>query len=320
MSIQWKVKCNCNIRKYNALSIIHSRGGNVMYQKQYLRLLYSGLTTQQIYKLINQFPNFFTINNSKQTSALRGFLTTTKINNYHKPLQKFISLDDSDIAQHLYQSQVSTISIDHTAYPQILKEITDPPFILFYRGQRDLLHNIQTIAIVGSRKASAYTTKVLQNLYPAFKNHGLTVVSGLAKGADHIAHQLALDYRIPTIAVLAFGHLVHYPKETLCTRKTMEQIGVVISEYQPFQPVRKYHFAQRNRLISGLAKGLFITESTIKSGTQITVDCALDQNRDVYVAPGDMFNVLTQGNMYMAQQGAKVVLSAKDILIDYMEN
>ena len=114
---QWKVKCNCNIRKYNALSIIHSRG-IVMYQKQYLRLLYIGLTTQQIYKLINQFPIFFTINNSKQTSALRGFLTTTKINNYHKPLQKFISLDDSDIAQHLYQSQVSTISIDHTAYPK----------------------------------------------------------------------------------------------------------------------------------------------------------------------------------------------------------
>lgn len=320
MSIQLKVKHNCNIRNRNALSIIHDRGGNVMYTKQYLRLLYSGLTTQQIYKLIDQFPEFFTVNNSKQIAVLRTFLTTIKINNYHKLIRNFTSLNDTDIAHHLQSSHVSIITIDHTAYPQILKEIADPPFILFYRGQCDLFRNIHTIAIVGSRKASAYTTKVLRSLYPAFKNQDLTVVSGLAKGADHIAHQLALEYRIPTIAVLAFGHLAHYPEETITTRKAIERTGLVISEYPPFQQVRKYHFVQRNRLISGLAKGLFITESTIRSGTQITVDCALDQNRDVYVAPGDMFNVLTQGNMCMAQQGAKVVLSPKDILIDYMEN
>nr|WP_236580698.1 DNA-processing protein DprA [Staphylococcus haemolyticus] len=93
--------------------------------------------------------------------------------------------------------------------------------------------------------------------------------------------------------------------------------GLVISEYPPFTSVRRYHFPQRNRLISGLSQGVLITEASVRSGSQITIDCALDQNRNIYVLPGSIFNPLTKGNLKRAQEGAMIVTSADDILCDY---
>ncbi|MDT3923330.1 DNA-processing protein DprA, partial [Staphylococcus aureus] len=145
----------------------------------------------------------------------------------------------------------------------------------------------------------------------------LTIVSGLAQGADAMAHQIALKYNLPTIAVLAFGHQTHYPKSTLALRNKIEEKGLVISEYPPHTPIAKYRFPERNRIISGLSKGVLITEAKEQSGSHITIDFALEQNRNVYVLPGSMFNPMTKGNLLRIQEGAKVVLNANDIFEDY---
>ena len=161
------------------------------------------------------------------------------------------------------------------------------------------------------------TVKAMQYLFPKFKQIPLTIISGLAKGADSIAHHFAIEYQLPTIAVLGFGHMMHYPRETQKLRNIIEVKGLVISEYPPFTSVRRYHFPQRNRLISGLSQGVLITEASVRSGSQITIDCALDQNRNIYVLPGSIFNPLTKGNLKRAQEGAMIVTSGDDILCDY---
>src|SRR5699024_776065 len=131
------------------------------------------------------------------------------------------------------------------------------------------------------------------------------------------AHQHALDNQMSAIAVLGFGHLNHYPKSTQNIRNQLERTGLVISEYLPYQKPLKHHFPERNRLISGLSKGVLITESKIKSGTYITTNCALEQNREVYVLLGLMFNDMTMCNLISAQEGAKIVISAKYIIDDF---
>ena len=172
-----------------------------------------------------------------------------------------------------------------------------------------------TLGVVGSRNATEYSAKAMQYLFPKFKQIPLTIISGLAKGADSIAHHFAI-VSVPTIAVLGFGHMMHY-LETQKLRNIIEVKGLVISEYPPFTSVRRYHFPQRNRLISGLSQGVLITEASVRSGSQITIDCALDQNRNIYVLPGSIFNPLTKGNLKRAQEGAMIVTSADDILCDY---
>ena len=124
---------------------------------------------------------------------------------------------------------------------------------------------------------------------------------------------------MPTIGVLAFGHHHHYPKETKAVRSIIERKGLTISEYIPSDPPKKYKFPERNRIISGLAQGVMITESRERSGAQITVDLALEQNRNVYVLPGSLFQSLTRGNLKRAQEGAKIVLCAQDIIEDYQQ-
>ena len=186
-----------------------------------------------------------------------------------------------------------------------------------YKGNKQLFNYPHTLAVIGSRKSTSYTTQALEYLFPSFKQLKMTIISGLAYGADSVAHQVALKNQLPTIGVLGFGHSYHYPKSTFKTRESVEREGLVISEYPPHSPISRYKFPERNRLISGLARGLLITEAEEISGSQITVDCALEQNRNVYVLPGSMFNPMTKSNLLRLQEGAQVVLDESSILSDY---
>ncbi|KEK47889.1 DNA recombination-mediator A family protein [Staphylococcus warneri Lyso 2 2011] len=174
------------------------------------------------------------------------------------------------------------------------------------------------MAIVGARKCSNYTQEALQYLFPSFKEKNITIISGLAEGADSEAHIQALKIDLSTIAVLGFGHHYYYPRNLVSLRKNIEEKGLVISEYPPFSPIAKYKFPERNRIISGLSKGVLLTESNERSGSRITVDCALEQNRNVYVLPGKLFDSKTKGNLLLHQEGASMVVSAEDILQDYL--
>lgn len=279
-----------------------------------LKLIWLGYTTQHIHHLLKLNPDFFKFSYTDQIDTIRNWDRMFHNDDF---IDKFNNLNEKDILSFLQNHKVSFTTPFNTNYPRLLKEIYDYPFVLFYQGDPQLLTSPNTLGVVGSRNATEYSAKAMQYLFPKFKQIPLTIISGLAKGADSIAHHFAIEYQLPTIAVLGFGHMMHYPRETQKLRNIIEEKGLVISEYPPLTSVRRYHFPQRNRLISGLSKGVLITEASVRSGSQITIDCALEQNRNIYVLPGSIFNPLTKGNLKRAQEGAMIVTSADDILCDY---
>lgn len=279
-----------------------------------LKLSWLGYTTQHIHHLLKLNPDFFKFSYTDQIDTIRNWDRMFHNDDF---IDKFNNLNEKDILSLLKNHKVSFTTPFNTNYPRLLKEIYDYPFVLFYQGDPLLLTSSNTLGVVGSRNATEYSAKAMQYLFPKFKQIPLTIISGLAKGADSIAHHFAIEYQLPTIAVLGFGHMMHYPRETQKLRNIIEEKGLIISEYPPLTSVRRYHFPQRNRLISGLSKGVLITEASVRSGSQITIDCALDQNRNIYVLPGSIFNPLTKGNLKRAQEGAMIVTSADDILCDY---
>lgn len=279
-----------------------------------LKLIWLGYTTQHIHHLLKLNPDFFKFSYTDQIDTIRNWDRMFHNDDF---IDKFNNLNEKDILSFLQNHKVSFTTPFNTNYPRLLKEIYDYPFVLFYQGDPLLLTFSNTLGVVGSRNATEYSAKAMQYLFPKFKQIPLTIISGLAKGADSIAHHFAIEYQLPTIAVLGFGHMMHYPRETQKLRNIIEEKGLVISEYPPLTSVRRYHFPQRNRLISGLSQGVLITEASVRSGSQITIDCALEQNRNIYVLPGSIFNPLTKGNLKRAQEGAMIVTSADDILCDY---
>ncbi|WP_251943064.1 DNA-processing protein DprA [Staphylococcus sp. Marseille-Q5304] len=289
-----------------------------MKTKCLLRLRFAGLTTTRIYQLLSEYPNFLEMSEKRCQYLLSLFLNRIKSKYKEAIHNQFIQCTNEDIEQSLKKWRIHYTSIYQSTYPTLLREIYHPPLILFYKGNPQLFNEKRTLAIIGSRQATNYTQRALNKLFPSFNMHHFTIISGLAKGADQMAHQCALDFSMKTIAVLGFGHLNHYPKETRHLRTHLEKDGLVISEYTPYEKPLKHHFPERNRLISGLSRGVLITESTEKSGTCITTQFALDQNRDVYVLPGSLFNPLTKGNLLCAQQGAKIIVKENDFLEDFL--
>lgn len=279
-----------------------------------LLLIYSGFTTRQIYRL---FPDFEKLVGKKHILIER--LEACRDRHIQAKVNTLKTIDIHVIEQQLITQNIHAVSIDDFQYPHLLKQIYDPPLILFCRGKRQLLKHSNTLAIVGSRVHTQYTNKVLSDFMPHFAKAKLTIVSGLAKGADALAHEIAIKNGCATIGVLGFGHLHHYPRDTRYLRDEMEKYHITISEYPPFVPPAKFRFPERNRIISGLSKGVFITEAKERSGALITVDQALQQNRNVYVLPGDIYNPYTKGNLLRIQEGAEIILSEKDIMKDYCQ-
>jgi DNA processing protein len=211
----------------------------------------------------------------------------------------------------LAEKNIEVVTIRDPLYPTLLKQIYDPPYVLFMRGERALL-NRKMIGIVGSRKATSYSKKALEVLLPPLKD--FVIVSGLAYGADAMAHSTCLQYNIKTIGVLAFGHDIHYPKTTEKTRLEIEQKGLTLSEYPPHSTIEKWKFVGRNRLIAGLSRGVLVTEAEEKSGSLITLEMAVNENRAAMCIPGNMTSPYSRGTNRRIQEGAKTVISYADIL------
>lgn len=172
-----------------------------------------------------------------------------------------------------------------------------------------------TVAIIGSRKPTPYGKEVTYRLAYDLAKRGVVVVSGLAYGVDAIAHQAALDADGTTIAVLANGlHKVYPQAHTGLAEQIIRQGGALVSEQAMGIEAQKYHFLARNRIVSGLADAVIVTEATDRSGTFSTVSHALTQNKEVFAVPGPITSLLSAGPNRLLQEGARVVLSAKDIL------
>ncbi|MDS3994270.1 DNA-processing protein DprA [Staphylococcus capitis] len=288
-----------------------------MIQHILLKLYWANFTTTQIHQFIKDYPEVISESPPTQKEMIEDWTIRQTTSTLKKKFNLFKSLDTEVLLQEMSKKNLKFLTYFDKNYPQLLKEIYDFPYIIFYKGNKQLFNYPHTLAVIGSRKSTSYTAQALEYLFPSFKQLKMTIISGLAYGADSVAHQVALKNQLPTIGVLGFGHSYHYPKSTFKTRESVEREGLVISEYPPHSPISRYKFPERNRLISGLARGLLITEAEEISGSQITVDCALEQNRNVYVLPGSMFNPMTKSNLLRLQEGAQVVLDESSILSDY---
>lgn len=217
--------------------------------------------------------------------------------------------------KQLAQLGVQLISIYDPAYPQRLRTIPDPPSVLFVKGKLPLLTE-RAIAIVGSRRASAYGRHVAAELASGLAQRGFTIVSGLALGADAAAHEGCLRANGYTIAVLGCGVDVVYPPEHIELYERIAANGAVISEAPPGAPPTRTCFPIRNRIISGLSLGVVVVEASEKSGALITADHALEQNREVFAVPGSVNSAQSKGSHRLLRDGAKLVESVDDILED----
>jgi DNA processing protein len=198
-------------------------------------------------------------------------------------------------------------------YPRRLKEIYDPPPVLYVRGEIKKPDEL-AIAIVGSRKTSPYGRDVTENISRDLVRYGVTIVSGMARGIDTVAHEAAVSAGGRTIAVFGCGVDVVYPPEN---RRLCEEIighGAVISEFPMTSRPEAGHFPKRNRIISGLSMGVVVVQAGRKSGSLITAGYALEQSRDVYAVPGNVGAGSSQGTNQLIKEGAKLVEASGDIL------
>ncbi len=204
------------------------------------------------------------------------------------------------------------LTIEDKRYPGYLREIFDPPLVLYCAGKAETL-NKSTLAVVGARKPTPYGRVVAERLARDLSSRDMVVVSGLARGIDSIAHWGALKGG-KTVAVLGSGLEKIYPRENRNLFERITENGVVLSEYPLDAPPMGYHFPLRNRIISGLSLGVIVIEATRKSGSLITARLALEQNREVMAVPGSITSELSQGTNWLIKNGAKLVENWKDVI------
>ncbi len=202
-------------------------------------------------------------------------------------------------------------------YPAMLREIPDPPLILFYRGDLTLLER-PCIAVVGSRKPTAYGRAACGYLVKQLVETGFVIVSGLAYGIDGEAHRTALRSGGGTVAVLGCGIDQVYPASHRSLYQEISTSGLILSEYQPGTPPLPGLFPERNRIVSGVSLGVLIMEAAERSGSLITADCALEQGREVFAVPGPIFSEVSAGPHNLIKQGAKLVTRCADITSEFM--
>lgn len=250
--------------------------------------------------------------------ARRGDLLATKLS--QKLTEGFLKARDGfDRGKYLSQmkrEEVSFITIHDKRYPANLKDIEDVPLWLYIKGK---LRKTDTfsLAIVGTRIPSSYGIRVTTEFIPHFIKKNITIVSGLAKGIDTVAARETIKNNGRTIAVLGSGLDNVYPYENKSLSESITKNGAIISEYPMSYPPLAENFPQRNRIISGLAKGVLVIEGRSKSGTIITARKAAEQGREVFAIPGNIYSHLSEASFLLIQNGATLV-SCPDIVIELL--
>ncbi len=270
-----------------------------------------GMTQKRLSKLITQDPLLQTpLTNIQQFFSFSSEQQKT----FRQDVERFSTKN----MLHIYkQYGVEIISIVEDNYPKLLKEIYDPPLLLYTKGNTDVLQSIKTLGVVGTRLPTREGVKTIHSLVGSLAEQEWVIVSGLAKGIDGLAHQVALQKKGKTIAVIAGGLFHLYPRENIPLAEEIIKENVIISEYPPTSKPERWQFPERNRLISGISRGVLIVQAKIRSGSLITADCALEQGRDVFAIPGSIFDQHYEGTNWLIQQGAKLVATFKDIEQEY---
>jgi DNA processing protein len=218
---------------------------------------------------------------------------------------------DDDL-EELNRVGAGVVTIRDKDYPPLLKTISDPPIVLYKKGLLET--GADTLAIVGSRKATPEGMNLAEKIGETLSSVGIRIVSGLARGIDAAAHRGALKEKGKTIAVLGCGIDICYPSENRRLFNTMGEEGLILTEYEPGEEPLPYHFPERNRIIAGLSKGVLVIEASQKSGSLITARLGLEYGREVMAIPGSVFREEYKGTNALIKQGAKLVENINDIL------
>ncbi|HEY8364197.1 MAG TPA: DNA-processing protein DprA [Haloplasmataceae bacterium] len=226
---------------------------------------------------------------------------------------QYLALNSECIKEELSKYNIRYLTIFDAFYPEKLLNIYMPPLVLFYQGDLTLLDN-RVMAVIGSRANTTYGEKVTRYIVPQLVEHKFVIASGLAYGIDTIAHKSCLDSFGKTIAVLGSGIKEIYPKEHLSLAQEIGKNHLLISEYPPFEKPKKTHFPFRNRIVSGISNSILVIEAKAQSGTLITCDYALDQGKDIFVIPNQIFAEESAGTNNLIKQGAYLVSDVSDIL------
>jgi DNA processing protein len=222
-----------------------------------------------------------------------------------------ISLDQELLLLEKYN--VKLLTCESPGYPSLLKETGDCPAVLYVRGELKSIDET-SLAVVGTRRATAYGRQVTEDLVTNLVANGITIVSGLAKGIDTVAHRSTIDANGRTIAVFASGLDIVYPPENVKLAREIMQNGALVSEFPLGTKPKAENFPRRNRILSGLSRGTVVIESGETGGALITANFAAEQNREVFAVPGSIFSAMSKGPNKLIQEGAKLVRNHMDIL------
>ena len=220
------------------------------------------------------------------------------------------------IKAELAQDLIKTISIEEEGYPELLKEIFYPPFLLFYKGDLKI-NGHKTLAVVGARKCTHYGQQAIEKLIPEIVKNKIIIVSGLAIGIDSLAQMETVKTGGQTIAVLGTGidkNSIYPAQNFQLAEEIIASGGAIVSEFVPGTPPLKQNFPQRNRIIAGLARATLVIEANQKSGSLITARFALEEGREVLAVPGNIFSPASEGPNNLIKSGAKPIFTADDIL------
>lgn len=271
------------------------------------KMKHAGLTNGQVLNVLRYAEN------KEKELSLRDIAVVSECRNPALFMERYKQIDDDFLKKSF--EEFPSFSILDEIYPWDLSEIYNPPALLFYQGNIDLLE-LPKVAVVGSRDSSKLGNQSVQKIIKELNNE-LIIVSGLARGIDTAAHMAALQNSGRTIAVIGTGLDVFYPK---ANKKLQSYIGknhLVLSEYGPGEQPLKFHFPERNRIIAGLCRGVIVAEAKMRSGSLITCERAMEEGRDVFAIPGSILDGKSDGCHHLIQEGAKCIMSGSDVLSEF---
>lgn len=250
------------------------------------------------------------------TAAEIARITGRSIKQAQIILHEFNSVSYNHLYSSLTKSQTTFVPIFDERYPEPLKRLPQPPWVLFAIGDVRLMKHDRILAVVGARNGDEYGRKALQAIIPGLVEKHISIISGLAKGIDAFSHEEALNAGGKTIAVIAGGFQHFYPKENIALARQIARDGLILSEYAPHIKPERWQFPARNRIVSGLSGGVLIVQAAKKSGSLITANFAMEQGIDVFAVPGPITHPLSEGVHSLIADGAKIVHCADDILVE----
>lgn len=250
---------------------------------------------------------------SNWCAALQVAMVSDLRKSERNQLQQLLQQEDLSAQLLSMAATMPYITIFDGTYPKRLKEIWNPPLVLFYQGDLTYLQK-PCLTVVGARQNGAYGQAILQQWLPQLVAQGVVIVSGLARGVDALAHEITLAAGGSTVAVIGTGLMRTYPASHRALQSAISQQGLILSEYLPDVGPQKQYFPERNRILAGLSYNTLVVEARRQSGSLITAALAVQNNRSVLAVPGAVTYDRAQGCNELIQQGAEPVLNAQDVM------